>query len=387
MRLFFILPRVPYPTEKGDKLRAFHQIKQLSKHHEIILCALNDGDLHENAIPVLKKYVKAIHIIPISKFSIAVNLVKTLFSSKPLQVGYFYNAASAAKIHALIAEYKPDHIFCQLIRVAEYVKGIQIPKTLDYQDVFSKGVERRLSSSPFYLKPFLRIEYNRLMRYEREAFDTFDNKIIISAPDRDLIPHPDRDEIVVVANGVDTEFFKPMDAEKKYDLVFTGNMGYPPNIKSAEYLVNEILPEVLEHKPDTRLLIAGASPHLKVLALKSSQVDVSGWVPDMRECYASARIFIAPMQIGTGLQNKLLEAMAMKIPCITSPLAFQALNARDGVEILVAQTPKEYAAHILMLMNNPEKAASIAQNGYDFVHRNFNWETETDKIDKLIKRK
>jgi glycosyltransferase involved in cell wall biosynthesis len=120
------------------------------------------------------------------------------------------------------------------------------------------------------------------------------------------------------------------------------------------------------------------------MVLKSPQVSVSGWVPDMRECYARARVFIAPMQIGTGLQNKILEAMAMKIPCITSPLAFQALQARDGEDILVAQTPKEYAAHIMMLLNNPGKANEIAQNGYDFVHRNFNWETETEKINKLI---
>ena len=384
MRLFFILPRVPYPTEKGDKLRAFHQIKQLSKHHEIILCALNDGTLHEDAIPVLKKYVKAIHIIPISKFSIGLNLVKTFFSNKPLQVGYFFNASSEKKIHQLIDKYKPDHIFCQLIRVAEYVKGIPIPKTLDYQDVFSKGFERRIAISPFYLKPFLRLEYNRLLRYEHDAFEAFDNKIIISAPDRDLIPHPDREKIVVVANGVDTEFFRPMEAVKEYDLVFTGNMGYPPNIKSAEFLVNEILPEVLTHKPGLRILIAGANPHLRVMVLKSPQVDVSGWVSDMRDCYASARVFIAPMQIGTGLQNKILEAMAMKIPCITSPLAFQALNARNGEEILVAQTPKEYAAHIMLLLNDAGKAEKIAQNGFDFVHRNFNWETETEKINKLI---
>ncbi len=384
MRLFFILPRVPYPTEKGDKLRAFHQIKQLSKHHEIILCALNDGDLHEDAIQVLKKFVKAIHIIPISKVSIALNLVKTLFSGKPLQVGYFYNTSSAAKIHKLIEEYKPDHLFCQLIRVAEYVKGVPIPKTLDYQDVFSKGIERRFATAPFYLKPFLKIEYDRLLRYEHDAFDAFDHAIIISVPDRDLIPHPERDKIVVVANGVDTEFFRPMDTEKTYDLVFTGNMGYPPNIKSAEFLVNEILPEVLRHKPGLRLLIAGANPHLRVMVLKSAQVDVSGWVPDMRDCYAGARVFIAPMQIGTGLQNKLLEAMAMKIPCITSPLAFNALNATEGKDILVAQTPKEYAAHILMLLDNPAKAAEIAQSGYDFVHRNFNWETETEKINRLI---
>jgi len=387
MRLFFLLPRVPYPTEKGDKLRAFHQIKELSKNHEIILCALNDGVLHEDAIPVLSKYVKAIHIIPISKLSIALNLVKTLFSGKPLQVGYFYNASSAARIHSLIDRYKPDHLLCQLIRVAEYVKGLDIPKTLDYQDVFSKGVERRLSTSPFYLKPFLNIEYNRLLRYEHDAFEAFDNKIIISAPDRDLIQHPDHDKIVVVGNGVDTDFFKPVVREKKYDLVFTGNMGYPPNINSAEFLVNEILPEVLPYKPDLRLLIAGANPHLRVMVLKSAHTEVSGWVPDMRECYASARIFIAPMQIGTGLQNKLLEAMAMKVPCITSDLANQALKAKDNEEILVAQTPEEYAGCILRLLNDPVLANKIAINGYHYVLGNFSWEKETAKIDELIRKK
>lgn len=384
MRLFFLLPRVPYPTEKGDKLRAFHQIKQLSKNHEIILCALNDGVLHDEAIAVLKKYVKQVHVIPISKISIGWSLLKTLFSGKPLQVGYFYNQRAVREVHTLIEQYRPDYIFCQLIRVAEYVKGIPIPKILDYQDVFSKGIERRLADAPFYMKPFLRIEYQRMLHYEHDVFEVFDHKIIISEPDRDLIPHPDRQKIVVVANGVDTDFFKPVECEKTYDLVFTGNMGYPPNIQSAEYLVKEILPRVVARKPGVRLLIAGANPVLRIMVLKSKQVDVSGWVPDMRSCYASARIFVAPMQIGTGLQNKLLEAMAMKIPCITSPLAFRALHAREGIEILVAETPGDYAAHVLMLLENPEKADEIAQNGYDFVRKNFSWRSETAKIENLM---
>lgn len=384
MRLFFLLPRVPYPTEKGDKLRAFHQIKQLSKQHEIILCALNDGYMHEDAIPVLKKYVRAVHILPISKLAIVFNLLRTLCSDKPLQVGYYYHHRTAVQIKQLIHEYQPDFIFCQLIRVAEYVKDINVRKILDYQDVFSKGVERRLSTSPFYLRPFLKIEYNRLLKYERACFDAFDHKIIISEPDRDLIPHPEKEKIVVVANGVDTDFFQPLEREKKYDLVFTGNMGYPPNINSAEFLVNKILPVLISKKPDIRILIAGANPHLRVMVLKSEYVEVSGWVPDMRECYAAARIFVAPMQIGTGLQNKILEAMAMNIPCITSPLAFQALKAKEGEEILVCQTPKEYADQIQMLLDQPVKAEHIARKGHDFSLRNFSWEKETDKINALM---
>ncbi|MEI6884623.1 MAG: glycosyltransferase [Bacteroidota bacterium] len=386
MRIFFLLPRVPYPTEKGDKLRAFHQIKQLSRHHEIILCSLNDSVLHKDALHVLHKYVKAVHVISLDKFSILFNIVKALFNGRPMQVGYFYSDSAKKQILKLIDQYKPDHIFCQLIRVAEYVKDSPIPKTIDYQDVFSKGIDRRIALSPFYLRPFLKIEHRRLQNYERMVFDRFDNKIIISEPDRDLIPHPEKDKIVVVANGVDTEFFLPMEKEKKYDLLFTGNMGYPPNINAAEFLVNQILPKLLPQKHDLKLLLAGANPNLRVMVLKSGNIDVSGWVPDMRECYASAKVFIAPMQIGTGLQNKLLEAMAMQVPCITSPLAFQALHARDGEDILVAETPDEYVKHILFLLNNPAKAKEIGMNGHRFVHENFSWEKETAKIEALINK-
>ncbi len=385
MKLFFLLPRVPYPTEKGDKLRAFNHLKQLSKNHEIILCALNDTVLHEDAVKVLSKYAKEVHIIPISKVTILFNLVKTIFTDKPLQVGYFYNRSTSKTIHRLIEKTKPDHIFCQLIRVAEYVKDVPIPKTLDYQDVFSKGMERRLVSSPFYLRPFLKMEYSRLLRYEHDVFGIFNNKIIISVPDRDFIPHPEREKIVVVPNGVDTDFFKPQEREKEYDLVFTGNMGYPPNINAAEYLVQRILPLVMQKKPDISLLIAGASPHLRISSLGSSNVTVSGWVPDMRDCYAMARIFIAPMQIGTGLQNKLLEAMSMQIPCITSPLANQALQAKENEEILVASDPEQYARHILTLLEDPVRSKEIARIGYEYVHRNYSWEKETAKIDRLIK--
>ena len=384
MKLFILLPRVPYPTEKGDKLRAFNHIKQLSKNHEIILCALNDSTLHEQAIPVLSKYAKAVYILPISKFTILVNLSKTIFTSKPLQVGYFYNKSTASKILKIIEKHQPDHLFCQLIRVAEYVKDIPIAKTLDYQDVFSKGVERRLASSPTYIRPFLELEHKRLLAYEHDIFDLFDNKIIISIPDRDQIPHPEREKIVVVRNGVDTEFFKPMQSEKEYDLVFTGNMGYPPNINAAEFLVKKILPIVIKRKPDIKLLIAGANPNLKVSVLKSSNVEVTGWVQDMRECYAAAKIFIAPMQIGTGLQNKLLEAMAMQVPCITSTLANQALNARANEEILIAQTPEEYADCILRLLKDPELSRKIAMNGYHYVLGNYSWEKETAKLEELI---
>ena len=384
MKIFVLLPRFPFPLEKGDKLRAYNQIRQLSVKNEIFLCTLSDIKIKPEYIKALEPYCKSITNFNISKISIIINVFLAFFNGKPFQVGYFYNSEINKKIDKLIDKIQPNHIYCQLIRVAEYVKNKKIPKTLDYQDVFSKGVERRCQTSPFYLKPVLKSEYKRLLKYEADIFDYFDNKTIISKPDRDLIQHKDKGEIKIVINGVDTEFFKPMDIPKEYELVFIGNMGYPPNVNAAEYLVKEILPLVQKQKPEVKLVLAGASPHANVTALKSDKVEITGWVEDIRECYAKAKIFIAPMQIGTGLQNKLLEAMAMKIPCITSPLANEALEAKNSVEILVGETAKEYANHIIHLLDKKELANELALNGYNFVHRNFNWAVATGELEKLI---
>jgi len=385
MKILVLLPRVPYPLEKGDKLRAYNHIKYLAKNNEIILCALNDTEVHPEAIKNLQPFCKSIHIFNISKFSIAVNILKAFFKGIPFQTGYFYNKKAQKEIDRIIANEKPDHIFCQLVRVAEYMKNQSTPKTIDYQDVFSKGIGRRMENAPFYSKPVFRSEYKRLLKYEHDVFETFDNKTIISIPDRNLIPHPEKEKIHIVINGVDTDFFKPMDREKDYEIVFIGNMAYPPNVNAAEYLTTKVLPVVQKTKPEARLLLAGATPDKRVLALQSDSVTVTGWMDDIRDGYARAKIFIAPMQIGTGLQNKLLEAMAMKVPSITSKLANNALCAKDGKEILVGSTPEDYAVLIIKLLDNPEFANKIAEAGYQFVIDNYNWESATAVLEEVMK--
>lgn len=385
MKILVILSRVPYPLDKGDKLRAFNQIKQLSKKHQVILFALNDNELDEFAFTELKKYCVAISIVKLSKLTIFFNLIRAFFNGKPLQVGYFYFNRAQKKVDSLIAKHKPDHIYCQLIRTAEYAKPhTNTPKTLDYMDVFSKGMERRKSTDPFYMRPILAMEHKRLLRYEHDVFQFFNNKTIISDQDKNFIPHPQRQQIKVISNGVDTDYFKSIPCEKEFELLFNGNMNYPPNVESVEYLVNKIMPLVWEKLPKVRLLISGASPNNKVLALKSDRVEVSGWVFDIRENFAKSKILVAPMQISIGLQNKLLEAMAMQLPCVTSTLANNALGAIPNNQILVADTPEQYVQCIIELLQDETKAREIATNGYKFAINNFNWNSSTAKLEGLI---
>ncbi|MFA5418100.1 MAG: glycosyltransferase [Bacteroidales bacterium] len=386
MRIFILLSRIPYPLEKGDKLRAFHQIKELSKNNEIILCALNPVSKidKQKAFSSLQPYCRSINFLDLPLHGRLINMARAFFSKIPFQSGFFYNRSAAREIQRLIKEYKPDHIYCQLIRTAEYVKNIPIKKTIDYQDVFSHGMKRRIATSPFFFRPFVKLEFNRLYNYESHVFDLFDHHTIISIPDRDLIPHQHKNRIKVVLNGVDHEFFKPQHKEKTTDVVFTGNMAYPPNVDAAVFLAKEIMPLVWKAIPEATLLLAGASPDHRVTALKSDKIKVSGWMDDIREAYATSRVFIAPMRIGTGLQNKLLEAMSMKLPTITTPLANSALNAIENMEILVGEEASSLADHLIKLLTNQDLYSKIAENGHQFVLKNYNWEEATHQLEELL---
>lgn len=387
MRLFVLLSRFPYPLEKGDKLRAFHQLRILSKHHEVFLCALHENDLEESWIKEVKQYCTELKTIRISKFNQLVNLGFSVFGKEPFQVAYFYQKPAQKHVLACIEQWKPDAIYCQLLRTAKYVENENlIPKIIDFQDAFSKGIERRLETDSWYWKPVLNSELKRLNRYEEHVFKTFDHCTIISEQDRNQLPFKQRNEVTIVRNGVELDDFSPSSETKSVDVLFAGNMGYPPNVEGAVFLENEVMPLVRKYIPEAKLMLAGARPDYKVKELANELTEVTGWVDDIRDCYAKARVFVAPMMIGTGLQNKLLEAMAMRIPCVTSTLANNALHAKPNEEILIAQTAQEYADHILNLLNNPNRAAEIAASGHNLVTEDFSWEGATKPLLDILNK-
>lgn len=387
MKILVLLSRVPYPLEKGDKLRAFHQIKGLSHNHEVHLIALSDQKINEESKDVLSSFCKTVHFFHLRRFSILRQLVLGYFSAKPYQVNYFYNREIFDQIQTLIGEIEPDRIYCQLIRMAEYVKHIHhIPKTIDFMDAFSKGIERRIKNSPMFFRYVFKQEYNRLKNYEHLMVHYFEQHTIISEQDRDFIAHEENNRIEIVPNGVDMDYFCTYPSEVVYDLLFTGNMNYPPNIDCAVYIVEKVLPLVKNKYPNIKVLISGAQPSSRVKSLAGENVTVTGWVSDLRDSFVKSRIFLAPMQIGTGLQNKLLEAMSMKLPCITSPLANYALGAPEGKSILVGFTPEEIAQHVVELLEDPSLRERIAESGHAFVSKHFSWETHNRLLEEIILR-
>jgi sugar transferase (PEP-CTERM/EpsH1 system associated) len=388
VRILVVLSRVPYPLEKGDKLRAYHHLKHLHQNHELIVCCLTDADVHPDAQKLLSEVSHHLYFFPLKKWKIYWNICKGVFSKKPFQVHYFYQKNIQKQLDQVIEKHVPKHIYAQLIRVTEYVnKYTHIAKTLDYMDCLSVGMHRRISHSSFFMKPMVWMESKRLQNYENEVFDHYEHKIIISSQDRLQIKHPRRDQIHVIPNGIDADFFNMrhfQTTQKKYDLLFTGNMSYLPNIEAVTFLVKKIMPLLRKQKPDISLLICGATPSKLVRSYASKNIDVSGWVEDIREAYAQSRVFVAPLFLGSGLQNKLLEAMRMDIPCVTTSLANGGLHAKPDQEVMIANTADQFTEKTLHLLKNQEDSLRISKNAFQFVEENFSWEKTVLSLDKLI---
>lgn len=377
-----ILSRFPYPLEKGDKLRAYYQLRDLSRYFDIHLLCTTDRKVSEQEKQEVMKYCRSVHIYDLRKGWMLLSLLAALFSSRPFQVKYFFQPGIGRKVNALLREIRPSHIYCQLVRVSEYVKNYHdCPKTIDYMDALSKGMERRIDNASGPKKWLFRMESKRLMRYERQIFDYFEHHTIISAQDRNYIFHPEKDSITLIPNGVDERFFTDGSGEKVYSLVFTGNMGYPPNVEAAQYIRDRILP-LLKHRQEISCLISGANPHPSLKSVPG--FHVGGWVGDMRDSYRSAQIFLAPMMIGTGLQNKLLEAMAMGLPCITTTLANNALMAIPGEQILIADDAESFAVQIQKLLDDPDLYEKIAAAGRYFVRSHYQWSAANAKLAQLL---
>ncbi|MBO7277898.1 MAG: glycosyltransferase [Bacteroidales bacterium] len=385
MKVAVVLTRIPFPLMKGDKLRAYYQIKELSKEHEIHLFCLNYKDEEEKAKQELYKYCKTIHIEKLNLFTSLWRVALSLFSNIPFQTAYYNSLRAKKRLCEFVDKNEIDICYFQFVRLAPFAKRIKQRKVLDFQDTLSVNMKRRADKSNLLSRLIFSYEAKKLAKYEAKMFDCFDALTIITDADRELLKTDRRNEVKIIANGVSENYFEyPKRENKPFDLLFSGAMSYAPNIDAAEYLIKEIMPIVWQQKPDVKIAIAGGGAPLSLQKLANERVVMPGWVDDMKEYYSQSNIFIAPMQIGTGLQNKLLEAMAMNMPCITSPLANQALKAKDKTEILIANNAKEYADCVLRLLDNPTLAKEIADAGKDYVYQHYSWKTNCDRLSEIF---
>ena len=376
MKILFLLSRYPYPLTKGDKLRAFMQMKHLAKENDISLFCLSKTSFKNHQTAPELNFIKGLKIQHLTLMDSFLGMLASILSRIPLQVGFYSHKRHIKAFESYVRELKPDVIYVQFVRMAPYCRNIKSIKVLDFQDALSANMYRRAGVSNPFWKPILLREAKLLQRYEAQMLHLFDLTTIITDADRREIVSNQGNKVMISTNGIDDSYLEYAEkAEKKYDVMFCGNMSYPPNVDAAKYLVKAIMPHVWAVFPGVKVLIAGANPKKSVVRLASDRVEVSGYVEDMKKCYAESLIFVAALRIGSGLQNKLLEAMAIGTPVICSALANTALGAQQGQHLLVANTEKQYADLIINLLNDGSLQQDLAKSAKSFVKNTYNWET------------
>ena len=381
MNLLIIASRFPYPLEKGDKLRLYFQIKELSRWHDITLVSVSDESATDRHKIELEPFVTAQYHFDITKGVRLWNRLSALATGLPIQVSQLYDPAIMTAIEKITQRHMIDHVYCQLPRAAEYARRLRLPKTIDYMDAFGESMEKRAAINVGWKQKLFVAEAKRMRKYETKIFIDFDNHTLISEQDKSYMEISNPDIIHVVPNGIDTDFFSYGLADvTEGDLAFVGNMGYPPNEAAAVYITQKILPLL----DQISLVISGARPTSVVQQLANDNVNVVGWVDDIREAYRRARIFLAPIFSGTGQQNKILEAMATGLPCITTTKVNNAIGAKDGLEILIADNPTEFAKAVKKLLNDNRLYNHIQHNARNFVVQKFSWAEHVAKLNDII---
>ncbi len=382
MKILYLTSRFPYPLEKGDKLRAYYQMKELSKHHEIHLVSIIDDDPLAEYIDIISEITTSIHTVTITPFERYFSVMKAMWSGIPFEIAWFYSPSLKLLMDQIFFKIGPDHCFCQLTRMAEYAKDFPCKKTLDYMDSFGTSMRKRGNIAKLPYSFIYNLEALRMIKYEAEISRFFDHLTIISEQDKAHFDFVGSDKIQVIGNGVSEEFSEfDVKTERIFEIVFVGNMSYLPNIESAEFLVYRILPELPAH---FKLLIAGTNPDKRVLAMSSANVTVSGWVEDIRLSYLAGKIFVAPMWSGTGQQNKILEALALGVPCVTTRVVNNAIGAIPDKEIIIAESCKEFADAIIMLLSDNHKYNNIKDGGKRFVKQNFDWKLKGNLLSYIF---
>jgi sugar transferase (PEP-CTERM/EpsH1 system associated) len=386
MRILCLSQRVPYPPNRGDKIITYHWIRHLAQNHEVHVACLADGKDDLANVAGLDGLAASVDAVPLSRWRSKLRALAALATGTPLTVAIFNEPKLRRRVRACMAS-GIDAVFVFSSGMASFVEDYaDLPRIIHFADLDSLKWQRwsEMGSPP--LSWIYGLEAGRLLRYERHLAHSYDCSVVCSARELDdlrrLMPGaPAR----CVRNGVDLDYFAPMPVEKqRHSLVFTGVMNYFPNVDAVGWFCQEILPLVRAEVPDVTFTICGARPDRKVLALQELPgVTVTGAVPDVRPYLARASASVQPLRAARGIQNKLLEAMAMGLPVVATSTVFNGIEATAGADLLVADEPREFAAHVTRLLGDDGLRERIGQAARAIVERNYRWENALLQLDEM----
>jgi len=386
LKILFLTPRLPFPPNRGDRLRYFNFAKVLSRKHSLSLISFIQSEKELSAIGGCEGIFDRVETVLLKPWRSYVNMALCFLSGSPLQVAYFHSRKMRKKIEETMKKEKYDAVYTFHLRMAPYSRGIKNAyKILDLTDAVSLFLRRMISHRHPLLRPIFHREAVSTNKYESEIVDDFDESWLISDLDRRAIECRTKDDLIVVPNGIDTDHFVPDPSFKREEnsILFVGYMGVE-SVVTVKYFLKEIFPKVLAKIPSAKFYIVGADPPPEIKKLsKDKNIIVTGYIEDLRQYYGKASVLIAPMRFVAGVQNKILEAMAMEVPVVTSSLGNEGIDAAHGENIFVEDDPDMFALRVVDLLKDKALRESVGSNARKYVKGRFAWDSVAERMDRV----
>lgn len=402
MNILVVAHRVPFPPNKGEKIRTFYQIKHLvqSGHKVSVACLVESAEDEAHLQTLREQYCDSVY-----QASLPGKLAwpKAFLHAEPVSVANFYNRRLQKQIDKAIMEENIDVILCTSSSLADYVfKSLAVKRMnkrpallMDFMDLDSDKWRQYAEQSSFPKSSVYSRESKLLAVVERRVCKHFDAAFFISQNEVELMrarSDSGYSNVHVIANGIDAEEFAPLQTaggsvENKEAPVFlfTGVMDYLPNEDAVCWFAEKVWPSIITTKPAARFQIVGMSPSDRVIALGSQPgIEVTGKVDDIVVYYQRADIFVAPFRLARGVQNKVLQAFASALPVVATPMACEGIAVSRGVDVLIADDEHDFLSQSLRLIDQPSERSALGAAARNLVLQDYAWASCLRPLDRLL---
>lgn len=367
---------------------AYEQIKELSEKHDIYLFSFYTQE-YDALVKEMSKFCTKLYLFKDNKTAGLLSMLKTLYNFKSIQANYYYRYGTAKELEKIYNSVKPDLVHVQSFRMAGYFMNKKNSKSIDLIDAYSLNMRNRAVMAKSPLKFLWYLEYFLLKRYENKIMCSYDKKTIISLRDKKYLG---RNDIIVNPLGTSIDINNIVKiremaekGRKQYiNIIFQGNMSYYPNVEAVEYLIKNLFGKIKLKYENVKLYIVGGSPSKRILRYRNHDIIVTGYVKSMEEYLAKANIAMYPIFSATGMQDKVLEAMASKVPCIISQKCAEGIEGLKNMEnVLIAQNEEDYLKYFKLLMEHKDIYNNITDNALKLVQDNYSWKKHVSILENL----
>jgi glycosyltransferase involved in cell wall biosynthesis len=393
---------VPYPPKGGCFQRSYNLIKEISSKNDLYLIALKHKDSTHPDFDIsiakseLGKLCREVIIIDISSSTSGTALyataIKSLFTTTPMSVNMFKSQEMHEAIRRIKQKVNFQVVHFDTISMAEYIGDFSnVPMVMNHHGVESFMIKRRVENEPNFLnKMYLMIEGLKLERYEKKYCPRFDMNLAVSVLDKDLMGSiTGIDNIEVIENGVDIKYFSPPEnLTNNKNIIFAGRLDQYSNRESILYFCAKVWPIIKKQNPDIRFVIIGNNPPAKLaeIANKDKNIDLLGYVDDVRPHFATAMISVCPIKDGGGTRIKILDALAMGMPIVSTSIGCEGIDVTPGIDVFIADTPQEFADKVNSILTDICKRQSLSKNARKTAEDKYSWKVISEKLDHVYSR-